>query len=164
MSKTIFTTLLIVFCSLAAQPSTADHHEAVKGSISDLAWMTGSYAGAVGPQTLEENWIQATDGSIASLVRMTGEGKTSMIELIVVEQDGESLVLHIQQWDPGYTPRPQGAQKMKLAALGDKSVTFAATGAGGMKKLSYSKPTPDAFNIDIETGEGATFQLNLKAR
>jgi hypothetical protein len=48
-------------------------------TIDQLQWMTGNYAGALGPNTLEENWIAAEAGSIAAMVRMTGPTGTLTI-------------------------------------------------------------------------------------
>ena len=76
MSKKFFTVILIIALSITSAGVLAE-----KASIEDLSWMSGSWAGPVGPGlTLEENWIMPVDGSIASLVRMTGNGSTSMIE------------------------------------------------------------------------------------
>ena len=62
--------------------------------IDDLAWMTGNWVGNLGPNTLEENWILPTGGSIASMVRMTGNGGTSMFEVITIEEkDGSPLAV-----------------------------------------------------------------------
>lgn len=48
--------------------------------VSDLAWMSGSRAGPIGEQTLEENWIQPAGRTIAAVVRFTGNAGTSMTE------------------------------------------------------------------------------------
>jgi len=155
--------LIFVFITFAASGVTADHHEKV--SLSDLSWMTGSWAGPIGAGlTLEENWIQPVDGSLAALVRITGEGKTSMVELIVIEEENNSLVLRVKQWDPGFKPRTPEPQTMKLKMVGKNMVGFEAIEPGGMKTLAYSRPTKDQFNIDIENAEGAKFQINLVAR
>ena len=136
----------------------------LNAGVADLAWMTGSWAGPAGPDsTLEENWSKPLDGSIASLVRMRGKGTTSMVELIVVEEVADSLVLHIQQWDPGFTPRPAGPQKMSLVSMGERTVSFKADGPGGLAGLTYSRPADDTFTVDVETAEGAKFQIVLKA-
>lgn len=126
--------------------------------------MTGSYSVAFGPMTLEENWISAENGTISSLVRMSGQGKTSMIELIVIEEKGDTLELHIQQWDTGYKPRELGPQTMKLISIGDKQVGFEAVTPDGMKKLGYSKPGPDSFVISIVNAEGKKQDIPLKPR
>jgi len=132
--------------------------------VDDLSWMTGSWAGPAGPEnTLEENWTAPADGSIASLVRMRGNGSTSMIELIVVEEVDDGLQMHIQQWDAGYQPRPGGAQTMSVTSMGDRTVTFRADSPGGLAGLTYSRPADDTFTIDGETADGAKFQIVLKA-
>lgn len=137
---------------------------AVTAGVADLAWMTGSWAGPAGPDnTLEENWSAPADGSIGALVRMRGQGTTSMVELIVVEETDDGLVLHIQQWDPGFTPRPSGPQKMTMTTMGDRTVSFRAVSDGGLNALTYSRPTDDTFTVDVENAEGAKFQLVLKA-
>ncbi len=137
----------------------------VQAGVADLAWMTGTWAGPAGPEnTLEENWTIPADGSIAALVRMRGNGGTSMVELIVVEETEDDLVLHLQQWDPGYTPRAGGPQEMKLESMGERTVTFTASSAGGLKSLTYSRPDDETFTIDVETADGNLIPLVLKAQ
>ena len=80
--------------SFAAGPSA---------TVEDIAWMTGNWAGNLGPNQLEENWIMGEAGSIAAMVRMTGDDATSMFEMITIEEVDGSLVLHIQQWDPAWS-------------------------------------------------------------
>ncbi len=159
MYKRTSTLLLLALLTVTSQTSWAED----KVSISDLAWMTGHWSGAVGNGTLEENWIKPVDGSIASLVRMTGQGKTSMVEMIVIGEENNTLMLRIQQWDPGFSPRTPEPQTMKLVELGKNKVKFEATGPGGMKSLGYSRPMDDAFDINVETEQGA-FTINLKSK
>jgi hypothetical protein len=53
---------------------------------------------------------------------------------------------------------------MALGEIGERRVSFKATGDGDFKTLGYSRPSADAFNIDVETKEGEKFQLNLRAQ
>lgn len=133
-------------------------------SVSDLAWMTGNWAGALGPNQLEENWIGVEGGSLAAMVRMTGNGDTSMFEMITIEEVEGSLVLHIQQFNPGFQPRTPTAQKMELTAIDDNSVHFTAVSEGGMKSLGYSNPDPKTFVIHVEQATGAKLDINLTKR
>jgi hypothetical protein len=134
-------------------------------TIQDLSWMTGAWAGPVGPGvTLEENWIEATDGSIASLVRITGHGSTSMVELIVIEEENDSLVLRVKQWDAGFSPRTEKPQTMTLVKVEENRVEFKQTDAVGFKTLAYSRPTPDTFIIELVTAAGDPVQIPLQAR
>ncbi len=155
---------IVVVALFVACPASllAEHHRPA-ATVDDLAWMTGSWSGSAGPGTLEENWTEPKAGSIASLVRMTGAQGTSMIELIVVEEDEGSLTLRLQQWNPGYQPRTEKPQTFHLAELGTKKVAFTAVSEGGMKTLTYSSPAEGKFNIDIVTNQGASFTLELKA-
>lgn len=163
MIKRSRTALIFLFITLVANGVTADHHEKVK--LSDLSWMTGSWTGPVGPGlTLEENWIQPVDGSLAALVRITGNGKTSMVELIVIEEENDSLVLRVKQWDAGFKPRTPKPQTFKLVTMGENMVGFEAIDSGVMKTLAYSRPEEGLFNIDIENVEGGIYQINLVAR
>ena len=135
-------------------------------TVQDLAWMSGTWAGAVGPGELEENWTQPKAGSIQSLVRMTAGGKTNMVELIVIEEvpgdDGETtLRLHLQQWDPGYKPRPQGPTHMVLDEIGDNTVAFVPDGEGMFNKLRYTRDGEN-FTIGIETPDGNAMEIPLK--
>lgn len=133
-------------------------------SVSALSWMTGSWAGPAGPGvTLEENWAEPAGGSMASLVRMTTSDATPMVELIVIEESDGSLVLHLQQWDPGFAPRSDGPQQFTLTELGDRSVHFTSVSEGSLKSLAYSSPDPESFNIDVVTADGTAMTLQLKA-
>lgn len=135
---------------------------AMAASIADLAWMTGTWSGAVGPGVLEENWTVPRDGSIQSVVRMTGGGQTSMVELIVIEEKDDTLVLHLQQWDPGMKPRTEGPTVMKLAEMGDSTVAFEVVGEGMFSTLRYTRDG-DTFTISITNPDGSSFDLPLTA-
>ena len=135
---------------------------ALAASIGDLAWMTGTWSGAVGPGVLEENWTVPRDGSIQSVVRMTGGGQTSMVELIVIEEEDDTLVLRLQQWDPGMKPRTEGPTVMKLAEMGEGTVAFEVVGEGMFSTLRYTRDG-DTFTISITNPDGSSFDLPLSA-
>ena len=137
---------------------------APEAKIEQLSWMTGNWAGALGPNQLEENWIGTDGRSLAAMVRMTGDDATSMFEMITIEEVDGSLELNIQQWDPGMSPRTDGAQKMRLMEIYGNRVKFEALGEGGMKTLGYSHPDAETFMIHVEQAAGAKFDINLQAR
>ena len=92
-------------------------------NIQQLDWMTGNWAGNLGPNQLEE--LIASEGSTPiRAVRMTGADATSMFEMITIEEFEGSLVPYIQQWDPGFTPRTETAQRLELAEITENSVKF----------------------------------------
>ena len=132
-------------------------------SVADLGWMTGTWSGPVGGgNVLEENWTTPKAGSIQSLVRMTGPGGTSMVELIVIEEEEGSLRLRLQQWDPGMKPRTPEPSVMTLEEMGENAVAFRAEPGAMFAKLSYTRDG-DNFTIGITNHNGSQFNLPLKA-
>lgn len=132
-------------------------------TIDQLAWMTGNYAGNLGPNTLEENWIAPEGGSIAAMVRMTGNGGTSMFEMITIEEVDGSLVLNVQQFDAGFKPRAPEPTTMELAMIMDNHVHFNAVTEGGMRSLGYTLDG-DTFTIHVEQASGQTMNIELQKR
>lgn len=158
--KKIAAILSLGIVSLVASSSFAGP----AAKIEQLSWMTGNWAGALGPNQLEENWINNDGRSLMAAVRMSGGDATSMFEMITIEEVDGSLVLHIQQWDPGMTPRTEGAQEMELEEISGNSVKFKAVSEGGMPTLGYSHPDADSFIIHVGQEGGGTFDISLKKR
>ena len=122
--------------------------------VTDLAWMTGHYKGKMGANTLEETWVSPEGGSIGALVRATGGGATNLIELIVIEEEKNSLTLRLKQWDPpGMKPRAERFQAMELVEIGDRRVVFRDTGSDGLQRLIYTLKG-DQFTISVKNAQG----------
>ncbi|MDE2691574.1 MAG: DUF6265 family protein [Acidobacteriota bacterium] len=161
MRRTLF--VLMIASLLSVTGVAADNHGP---TVADLAWMTGTWSGAMGPGALEENWAEPKNGSMAALVRgFTGDGATNMIELISIEEENDSLVLRLKQWDAGMKPRYEGFLVMKLVESKDRMIKFENTGEGAavLAKLGYSRPADDKFVISIETPTGQSFDITLDA-
>ncbi len=153
----MFKSLLILITFLL--PASALSEEQV--SVTDLSWLTGSWDGQVGPSVLEENWTLPRAGTIASLVRQTGPEGMGMVEMVYIEEANGTLDLYIQQWDTGFKPRTPDAQKMTMSEITENSVTFKAVDEGGLAQLKYSRPTIDAFHIDVMTAGDQKFTIKL---
>ncbi|MCY3931540.1 MAG: DUF6265 family protein [Acidobacteria bacterium] len=157
MRRTLFVLLIASLLSVTA--AAADNHGP---KVEDLAWMTGTWSSA----TLEENWAIPKNGSMVARVRgFTADGATNMIELISIEEENDSLVLRLKQWNPGMEPRYEGFLVMKLVESKDRMIKFEDTGEGAtvLAKLGYSRPADDKFVISIETPTGQSFEITLDA-
>ena len=159
MKKTLLSVMGLILAVSAMQSQAQP-----AASIDQLSWMTGNWAGQLGPNQLEENWIATEGGSIAALMRVTGAGTTNTFEMITIEEADGTLVLHIQQWDAGFVPRTAEAQEMILEEIGDKSVKFRAVTEGSMATLGYSLPDAETFIIHVGRPDGSTVDLPLKKR
>lgn len=160
MRRTLFVLLIAVLLSVTGV--AADNHGP---KVVDLAWMTGTWSGGMGQGgSLEENWAVPKNGSMAALVRgYSPDGTTNMIELISIEEEDDSLVLRLKQWNPGMTPRAEGFQVMKLVESKDRMVRFENIGEVGLAKLGYSRPADDKFVISIELPNGQELDIPLNA-
>ena len=153
----MFKSLLILITFLL--PASALSEEQVR--VTDLGWLTGSWDGQMGPAVLEENWSLPRAGTIASLVRQTGPEGMGMVEMVYIEEANGTLDLYIQQWDTGFKSRTPDAQKMTMSEMTENSVTFKAVGEGGLAQLKYSRPSIEAFHLDVVTAGGQEFTIKL---
>ena len=159
--RTLILGLIALMASAMSQISLADGHlQSEKTSIANLSWMTGSWSGAMGPATLEENWTQAKSGTIASLVRLTTPEGTGMVEIVNIQEMDGTLVLHLQQWGPGFTALAP-AQKMLLDRSGEHTVTFKAASPGGLKQLTYSRPADNEFEVAVITADDQNVTIKM---
>ena len=155
--------LTVAVATAEEEEPAATAEEPAAPSVADLGWMTGTWSGPVGGgNVLEENWTTPRSGSIQSLVRMTGPRGTSMVELIVIEEEEGTLRLRLQQWDPGLKPRTPEPNVMKLVDMGENTVAFESENEGGIAKLRYTRDG-DNFTIGITNPTGASFDLPLKS-
>jgi hypothetical protein len=157
--RTLILGLITLMASAMSQISLADGHlQSEKTSIANLSWMTGSWSGAMGPATLEENWTQAKSGTIASLVRLTTPEGTGMVEIVNIQEMDGTLVLHLQQWGPGFTALAP-AQKMLLDRSGEHTVKAASP--GGLKQLTYSRPADNEFEVAVITADDQNVTIKM---
>ena len=143
------------------------HAEPPAARIADLAWMTGAWEGPMGEgAVLQETWLEPAGDAMMAAVRVLKDGKTDMVELIVIEESEGTLIFRIQQWSKSYEPRMPAPQKLVLAELGENSVRFEAEEAGNaFRSLTYSRPSPEAFNINLELTEPPIgLDINLRPR
>ncbi len=162
MKSIRFAALLLVIS--AGPVLAADAEETASARVADLGWITGSWVGQLGDRTLEETWSEPSAGTMAALVRMTGNDKTVMLELLFIREENGTLALHVQPWNPERQPGMPGFQKLVLTELEARRARFRGTVDGeGFRTLTYSRPATDMFRIDVETQEGA-FSVDLSPR
>jgi len=154
MKTKIAALLLIGSTSVLAGPAA---------KVADLGWMSGTWQAALGPNTLEENWVAPANGSMGTLVRMTGANGIAMWEVITIEEKDGSLAMSVQQWNKGFESRTPAAQKLELVEIDKQRVKFKAVTEGSMTTLQYSR-NGDVFSIEMAVPAGNVTKLDLKAK
>lgn len=163
MARLAFIVTTLVYAMVFSDLSAADYPvQSEAPQVTNLAWMTGSWDGDIGGRILEENWTEAKAGSIAAVIRITTQHHTELVEIVNIQEMEGTLVLHIQQWGPGFIPISP-AQKMMLDNLGERGVSFVATSPGGLKRLAYSLNDDNEFLIEATTINDQPLRFTLNS-
>ena len=132
--------------------SVAD--SALSGStatISDLAWMAGSWQTAPGGRAqIEEHWTKPGGGSMIGIGRTVVGDKTVEFEFLRIEQRGDAIY---------YVASPNGqcpATDFKLTQLSGQKAIFENPEHDFPKRISYRK-TSAGLRASIDGGEGTKF-------
>ena len=142
------------------KPPTA---KAPEIQIDRLAWLTGSWQGAVNGGLLEETWLPPKADTISALVRFTKDGRTEFVEIIKIEKVGNSFELRLQLYDPPMRPRSDKPHVFKLSKIEKNKITFQGISEGSHRKLSYERVAQDHFIIRFQTFEGRDVKINLSS-
>lgn len=128
-------------------------------TLADVQWMSGGWTGALGPQTVEERWSEPKGGTMSTMIRLTTESETIMIELISIREVDESLVLHLRQFSPAL--EPVLTQDMPLASITAGSVTFDGPAGGGIQGLAYRSMDAASMEVDVTLLDGTVLTAGL---
>ena len=91
-------TFLIWFAT--TQQSEPFKANAPEIAIDRLAWLTGSWQGAVNGGLQVETWLPPKADTISALARITKDGRTEFVEIIKIEKVGSLFELRLQLYDP----------------------------------------------------------------
>ncbi len=155
--RTLAVLALVLFATTATLMA-----EGPEATVEDLSWMVGSWQGEAMGGMLQETWTAPEGSTMTGLVRAWSGDATSMVELIVIEEENGSLVLRLQQFDKGFKARSE-PQPFELSSVEENKVVWKATGEGGLAGLGYSSPEPGKFVISVETPTGQKFDIPLSA-
>lgn len=150
--------LLLFLFGTAAQAGPA-------ANIKQLHFLTGNWIGKFGPADIEENWLAPEGGSIVAMVRVRpDDSATSFYEIVMIEESGDTLVLNVNQFGPGFTSRREAPQHMELEEITSNSVKFKATANDGFASIAYTRRDEQNFQIQIVRGDGSLIDIPMKAR
>lgn len=128
--------------------------------VEDLSWMKGRWAGNLGPATLEETWNEPKAGTMVAVVRMSSPQGVGFVELIVINEEDDTLVLRLQQFSATFEPIMPTPHKMVMSEQTESSITFTAE-SGPLTKLGYSSDG-NTFTLKGENAQGP-FEAKLDA-
>lgn len=87
--------LAALVCVLGALPVRAGKAVA---TLEDFAWLAGSWMQETERATTEEHWTDVRGGTMLGMFRLTVAGTARMHELILLEQEGDSVVMRLRHF------------------------------------------------------------------
>lgn len=145
---------VVLILTLCGRSSSHVGGPAGSTTISDLAWMSGSWqSGPDSHARVEEYWTRPLGGSMIGMSRTIVEGKTVEFEFLRVEQRGDAIY---------YVASPEGrcpGTDFKLTRLSGQVAVFENPEHDFPKRIIYQKKTDGSLIASIDGGEGTKSQV-----
>ncbi|HEV3484105.1 MAG TPA: DUF6265 family protein, partial [Vicinamibacterales bacterium] len=123
-------------------------------TVDQLAWVAGAWTGTLGDRTVEQHWSAPLAGSIVAMYRSIRGGKTTLYELLAMENEGEGVVLRIKHFAPGRGLVSQEAKDESmdhtLVSLEERTAVFVGGTAASPVRITFRSPDANALNITVE--------------
>jgi hypothetical protein len=138
----------VIFATVIAQSRA----EPVRASVSQLAWLAGSWAGKAGITSFEERWTPPAGGVMLAVGRtLKGERLASFEFLRIVERNGGLI----------YVAQPEGRPPTEfvLTAMAPDTATFENPKHDFPKMIRYSRLPDGRLEARVSDGGpgGETF-------
>lgn len=146
----------------AQTPSTP-----LKADIDRLSWVAGAWTGTLGERTIEQHWSAPLGGTIVAMYRSILNNKTTLYELLAMEQDGDGVSLRIKHFAPGPGLVGQEAKDESanhaLTKLEERLAVFEGGTPASPVRITFRSPDPASLNITVErTRNGAPVSTEFK--
>src|SRR6185503_14126109 len=146
MSIGAATTLALTLAiTLAGDARAQGGKPAARGTLTQLAWLAGTWTGGGGPATFEERWTPAAGGAMLAVSRtLKGDRMVAFEFLRIVERDG-SLV---------YIAQPDGRPPTDfvLTEIAADSATFENPSHDFPKMIRYARQADGSLEARISDG------------
>ena len=139
---------------MAAQPAPG-----VRASLSQMAWLAGTWSGGGGPVSpvqIEERWTPPAGGAMLAVSRtLKGDRMVAFEYLRIVERDG--TLFYIAQ------PNGRPPTEFRLSAIASDSATFENRAHDFPKVIAYTRKADGTLEARVSDGaqRGETFLFRL---
>lgn len=152
------TVLPAVLCTVLAASSSFAQESAIgtapaaKATIQQVAFIAGQWSGTLGDRNIEQHWMTPLGTSMVAAYRNVQGTEPKLYELLVIEQEGEGLVLRIKHFNPGpglAGRQPQGESvNHRLVKVEGQTAVFEGTGENPAR-VTFARNGPDALDIVV---------------
>lgn len=146
-----------VLCTALAASSFAQEPAigtapAAKATIQQVAFIAGQWTGTLGDRHIEQHWMTPVGTSMVAAYRNVQGTDPKLYELLVIEQEGDGLVLRIKHFNPGpglAGRQPQGESvNHRLVKVDGQTAVFEGTGENPTR-VTFTRKGPDALDIVV---------------
>jgi hypothetical protein len=146
-----------VLCTLLAASSsfgqdTIGTAPPVKATVQQLAFIAGQWQGMLGDRHIEQHWMAPVGTSMVAAYRNVQGTEPKLYELLVIEQEGDALMLRIKHFTPGpglAGRQPQGESiNHRLVKLEGQTAVFEGTGENPTR-VTFTRKAADALDIIV---------------
>ena len=136
---------LILVLGIAAGVPAQDARPAAPGTLTQLAWLAGTWTGGSGPVAFEERWTPAAGGAMLAVSRtMKGDRMVAFEYVRIIERDGG--LVYIAQ------PNGRPPTEFTLTAITADSATFENPTHDFPKMIRYAKRPDGALEARVSDG------------
>lgn len=147
----VLCTVLAASSSLA-QDSAIGTAPAAKATIQQVAFISGQWTGTLGDRHIEQHWMAPVGTSMVAAYRNVQGTEPKLYELLVIEQEGDGLMLRIKHFTPGpglAGRQPQGESiNHRLVKVEGQTAVFEGTGENPTR-VTFSRKSANALDIIV---------------
>ncbi len=149
--------LAAVFCTLLPASSvlaqdTIGTAPVVKATVQQVAFIAGQWTGMLGDRHIEQHWMAPVGTSMVAAYRNVQGTEPKLYELLVIEQEGDALMLRIKHFAPGpglVGRQPQGESiNHRLVKVAGQTAVFEGTGENPTR-VTFTRKSADALDIVV---------------
>ena len=138
---------IIMYTALATPAAPA------RPVLGDVAWMAGRWQDRSGGGLSEEVWTAPEGDCMLGMWRMVSGGKARIYEMLLLRQEESEVTFTLRHFDPRLHAREEKEAPLVMAlrsASADEAVFEGRSSEGGLLRLTYRRPGPDALAVTLE--------------
>lgn len=145
-----FATVLLFAAVLAAQQAPP-----ASARLEDLRWLAGCRGGEMGNGSrFEECWNMPRGGAMQGSARITRDGRTTFREFILLEQEGEHVIMTVQHVGPRLAPQGKPVS-FTLVRLAENEAVFENPQHDHPQRISYRRAEDGNITARIDNLDGS---------
>ena len=143
--------------------STLPRDPLAGASPAEIGWLAGTWLGSNGRDPVEEHWSPLRGNTLMGMFRWVTDGRVRFYELIVIEQERESVFMRIKHFDPGLVgwEERERAHEFVLVRLEGQEAVFRELGKSDARWAVYRLESPDRLLSYFAREDGTITETGL---